>query len=139
MILILEARFYDDLADMALNAAKKTLEDEGEAYEVVTVPGALEIPAALSLAVKSGRYNAYVLLGAVIRGETTHYDVVCDNAMRGIYRLVLDHDLALGNGIQTCESKDQVLQRFDPAQKDKAGGAARAALHMLRLKRDLAE
>ena len=123
---------------MALASAKAALDEAGEDYDVITVPGALEIPAALAFAVESGQYDGYVLLGTVIRGETTHYEVVCENAMQGIYRLVLDHHLALGNGIQTCETREQVVARFDPQQKDKAGGAARAALTMIALRQELA-
>lgn len=134
---IIEARFYDDLADMALEGAIATLESAGIGHEVITVPGCLEIPAALSFAVQSGRYDGYILLGTVIRGETTHYDVVIDNCMTGVYELILRHDLALGNGIQTCENRAQVEARFDPQRKNKAGGAAQAALQMLELKRKL--
>lgn len=137
MFAIIEARFYEDLSDMAQQGARAVLDDAGIAYEVLTVPGALEIPAALSFAVKSGKYEAFILLGTVIRGETTHYEVVCDNSMRGIYDLVLKHNLAVGNGIQTCETRAQVVARFDPQQKDKAGGAAQAAITMLEMKNRL--
>lgn len=135
-VLILEARFYNDLADMALEGAREAIESNNLTHEVYTVPGCLEIPAALSFAAKSGRYSAYVVLGAVIRGETTHYDVVCNECMRGIYDLVIKHDLALGNGIQTVENKAQAIARFDKKQKNKAGAAVEAALRMVTLKHD---
>ena len=135
-ILIIESRFYDDISDKLLEGAKLALRQGGAAYDIVTVPGALEIPAALKFAVDSGKnYDAYVVLGCVIRGETSHYDIVCNESARGVYDLVLKHGLALGNGIITVENDEQAIARADPVQLNKGGGAATAALRMLDLRR----
>lgn len=133
-ILIIEARYYNHINDMLLQGAKGALAAAGMLHDVITVPGALEIPAALKFAVGKGDYAAYVVLGCIIRGETTHYDVVQNESARGIYQLVLDHDLALGNAILTVENEDQALARADVSRMNKGGGAAEAALHMLNLK-----
>ena len=133
-VLIIEARYYDHINNLLLQGAVDALDQSGTPYDVVTVPGALEISAALNFAVKGGAYDAYVLLGCIIRGETTHYDVVQNESSRGVYKLVLKHDLALGNAILTVENEAQALVRADPAQKDKGGEAAKAALAMLELK-----
>lgn len=132
-VLIIEARYYAEINDMLLNGAKAALDEAGAEYEVLTVPGALEIPAALKWT--QDRYDAFVVLGCVIRGETTHYDIVCNESARGVYDLVLSYDLAVGNGILTVENDDQALARADIKRKNKGGEAARAALNMLALKR----
>ena len=132
-ILIVEARFYAHLNDMLIDGVRSALEAEGHSHEVVTVPGALEVPAAISLAADSGRYNAYVALGVVIRGETYHFEVVSNESARGIMALTLD-GLAIGNGILTVENEEQALARADKTRKDKGGEAAKAALAMLALK-----
>ncbi len=131
-ILIVEARFYDALNDMLLDGARAALDTAGHSHETVTVPGALEIPGAIALAQDSDRYDAYVAIGVVIRGETWHFEIVAGESARGIMALTLD-GLAIGNGILTVENDDQALVRADPAQKDKGGGAAKAALAMLDL------
>lgn len=134
-ILIIGANFYGDVATSLRQGAEGALKDQGHDYDIETVPGALEIPAALNFYVSGNKgYDAYIVLGCVIRGETSHYDIVCDESARGVYDLVLKHDLALGNGILTVENKEQALERADPDRKNKGGDAAKAALHMLALK-----
>ena len=134
-VLIIEARYYSEINDMLLGGARAELEKSGAKYDVLTVPGALEIPAALKFVHESKPYDAYVVLGCVIRGETSHYDIVCNESARGVYNLVMEHGLALGNGILTVEDDDQALARADKARKNKGGEAAKAALHMLDLRR----
>lgn len=134
-VLIIEARYYNHLNDMLLAGAQDALKIAGVSHDVWTVPGALEIPAALKFAVNKGGYDAFVVLGVIIRGETTHYDVVQNESARGIYQLVLDHDLALGNAILTVENEAQAIARADMNDLNKGGFAAEAALAMLKLKR----
>lgn len=140
-ILIVEARFYDDLLDAMLDGAKRALQKAGASFEIVTVPGALEIPGAIKFAhlgaAKAGgrKYDGYVAIGCVIRGETTHYDTVCQESARGLMDLAIQHDLAIGNGIITVENEEQAWARAKPDQLDKGGGAAIACLTMVGLKR----
>lgn len=136
-VLILEARFYEDINDMMINGATDALTKVGATFEKITVPGALEIPTALQYAAqrKNGRaFDAYVVLGCVIRGETTHYEIVSIESARGIMDVSLKHNLAVGNGILTVENVDQALDRADKSRQNKGGGAAIAALSMLALK-----
>ena len=130
--LIVEARFYDHLNDMLVTGAVSAIEAAGYDVELVTVPGALEVPAAIAMAAESGRYDAFVALGVVIRGETYHFEIVSNESARGIMALTMD-GLAIGNGILTTENEEQAIRRADPAQLDKGGGAARAALAMMDL------
>jgi len=132
-ILIVEARFYDHLNDMLLAGARRAIEEAGHAHETLTVPGALEIPGALALAAETGRYDAYVAIGVVIRGETYHFEIVSNESARGIMALTMD-GIAIGNGILTTENEAQAIYRADPDQADKGGGAAKAALAMLDLR-----
>jgi 6,7-dimethyl-8-ribityllumazine synthase len=132
-LLIVEARFYDDFADELLRGAGEALKTAGATYDVVTVPGALEIPGAISLAVETGRYDGYVALGTVVRGETYHFEVVSNESARGIMALTLD-GLAIGNGILTCENDDQAWVRARVSEKNKGGDAATAALAMMALR-----
>jgi 6,7-dimethyl-8-ribityllumazine synthase len=132
-ILIVEARFYAHLNDLLLAGARAAIEAEGHEHETVTVPGALEIPGAVALAAESSRYDGFVALGVVVRGETYHFEIVAGESARGLMALTLD-GLAIGNGILTVEDEAQALVRADPAQKDKGGEAARAALAMLALR-----
>jgi len=132
-VLIVEARFYEHLNDLLIAGACAAIEDAGHAHETLTVPGALEIPAAIALASESGRYEAYVAIGVVIRGETYHFEIVAGESARGIMALTID-GVAIGNGILTVENEAQALVRADPAQKDKGGEAAKAALALLALK-----
>jgi 6,7-dimethyl-8-ribityllumazine synthase len=131
--LIVEARFYDHLNDMLIEGAQAVLEDAGHKADVITVPGALEIPGAIGIAAESGRYDGYVAIGVVIRGETYHFEIVAGESARGLMALSMD-GLAIGNGILTVENEAQALVRADPAQKDKGGEAAKAAIAMLELK-----
>jgi len=132
-VLIVEARFYAHLNDMLLAGARAAIEAAGDSHETITVPGALEIPAAVAMAAETGRYDAFVALGVVIRGETYHFEVVSNESARAIMALSLD-SLPIGNGILTVENEAQAIARADPAQLDKGGGAAQAALAMLDLK-----
>ena len=141
-ILIVEARFYDDLADALLEGAKETLKARGADFDVITVPGALEIPPAIAMAEEAGRfptaprYDGYVALGTVIRGETYHFEIVSNESARGIMALTMD-GLAIGNGILTTENEAQAIARADPGQLDKGGGAAQAAIAMMDLRAQL--
>lgn len=131
-ILIVEARFYAHLNDMLVAGARAALEAQGHKVEVLTVPGALEIPGAIALAAESDRYDAFVAIGVVIRGETYHFEIVAGESARAIMALTMD-GIAIGNGILTVENEAQALVRADPAQKDKGGEAAKAALALLAL------
>ena len=132
-ILIVEARFYEHLNDLLLAGARAAIEAAGHSHETITVPGALEIPGAVALAEESGRYDAYVAIGVVIRGETYHFEIVAGESARGLMALSID-GLAIGNGILTTENEAQALTRARPDEKDKGGEAAKAALAMLALK-----
>ena len=130
--LIVEARFYDHLNDMLVAGARAALEAEGHAVDVITVPGALEIPGAIVLADQSGQYDGYVAIGVVIRGETYHFEIVAGESARAVMALTMD-GIAIGNGILTVENEAQALVRADPAQKDKGGEAAKATLALMAL------
>lgn len=140
-ILIIEARFYEDIADELIAGAIAALEAAGIEYDRISVPGVLEIPAALSMALMGGeldggiRYDGFVTLGCVIRGETTHYDIVAGESARALMDLAVVEGLALGNGIQTVENSDQAWARAKRSDKNKGGGAAAAAIAMIRLRR----
>ena len=135
--LIIEARFYDKIADAQVTGAVAALEAVGASYERVSVPGALEIPAAIAIAsIGSRHFDGYVALGCVIRGETSHYETVCNESARGLMDLSLSNGLAIGNGILTVENEDQAWVRADAARKDKGGAAARAALAMAALNKE---
>ena len=133
-ILILEARFYGELCDELCRGAIAAIERAGATWERMAVPGALEIPGAIALAHETGLYHGYVALGCVLRGETTHYDVVSNESARGIMDLTLE-GLCIGNGILTCENEAQAWARATVADMDKGGGAADAALSMIRFSR----
>ncbi|WP_294216846.1 6,7-dimethyl-8-ribityllumazine synthase [uncultured Sphingomonas sp.] len=135
-ILIVEARFYDHLNDMLLAGARAAIEAAGHTHETVTVPGALEVPGAIALASDTNRYDAFVALGVVIRGETYHFEIVSNESARGIMALTMD-GLAIGNGILTTENEAQAIVRADPGQLDKGGGAAQAAIAMMDLRAQL--
>lgn len=138
-ILIIEARFYDDIADELFRGAEKALLDAGASFDRVTVPGVLEIPAALAMALKGRKktYDGFLALGCVIRGETTHYDIVANESARALMDLSVKHELAFGNGIQTVENDAQAWARAKVDEKNKGGAAARAALAMVALKREM--
>ncbi len=136
-LLIVEARFYDHLNDLLLAGARAAIEDAGHVHETITVPGALEVPGAIALAAESGRYDSYVALGVVIRGETYHFEIVAGESARGIMALTMD-GLAIGNGILTVENEAQALTRAKPTEKNKGGESAKAALAMMALKAQFA-
>lgn len=131
-ILIVEARFYAHLNDMLIAGARAAIESAGHEADVLTVPGALEIPGAIALAVESGQYDGFVAIGVVIRGETYHFEIVAGESARAIMALTMD-GIAIGNGILTTEDENQAVVRADPDQKDKGGEAAKAALTLLDL------
>ncbi|MFM6951306.1 MAG: 6,7-dimethyl-8-ribityllumazine synthase [Novosphingobium sp.] len=131
--LIVEARFYDHLNDQLIAGAKAALKAAGHQADVITVPGALEIPGAIVLADQAQLYDGYVAIGVVIRGETYHFEIVAGESARGIMALTMD-GMAIGNGILTVENEAQALVRADPAQKDKGGEAAKAAIALLELR-----
>ncbi|HTG37220.1 6,7-dimethyl-8-ribityllumazine synthase [Sphingomonas sp.] len=132
-LLIVEARFYDHLNDMLVAGARAAIKAAGHTSDTVTVPGALEIPAAIALADPSGLYDGYVAIGVVIRGETYHFEIVAGESARGIMAMTMD-GMAIGNGILTVENEEQALVRADPEQKDKGGEAAKAALALMALR-----
>ena len=132
-ILLAEARFYPHLSDMLLDGARSAIEAAGHKHETISVPGALELPAAISLTAKSGRYCAFVALGVVIRGETYHFEIVAEESARALMELTLQ-GFAIGNGILTVENEQQAIERADPKQADKGGHAARAALALYELR-----
>src|SRR6476659_8190990 len=132
-ILLVEARFYPHLNDMLLDGARKAIEAAGHKHETLTVPGALELPGAIALAARSGRFCAFVALGVVIRGETYHFEIVAEESARALMELTIQ-GFEIGNGILTVENEEQANVRADRKQVDKGGHAARAALalHVLR-------
>jgi len=140
-VLIVEARFYEELADQLLAGARAALEEAGAEVTVVTVPGALEIPAAVGFAHEAGhrsigvRYDGYVALGCVIRGETHHFDIVANESARALMDMSVNYRLALGNGVMTVETEAQAEARADPAALDKGGDAARACLAMIAIRK----
>lgn len=141
-LLIIEARFYDDLADALLDGAKSALDEAGATYDVVTVPGALEIPGVVAFALDGAGngaidYDGFVALGTVIRGETHHFDIVANESSRKLMDLAVDESLAIGNGILTTENEAQAWARARRDEGDKGGFAARAALTMIALRRKL--
>ena len=141
-LLIIEARFYDDLADALLDGAKAALDEAGAKYDVVTVPGALEIPAVICFALDAGEgdgthYDGYVALGTVIRGETHHFDIVANESARALMDLSVQESICIGNGILTTENDEQAWTRARRTEGDKGGFAARAALTMIAVKKRL--
>ena len=128
--LIVEARFYAELNDKLIEGARTALTEAGHQVDVLTVPGALEIPGAIALAAESGQYDGFVAIGVVIRGETYHFEIVAGESARAIMALTMD-GIAIGNGIITVENEIQAQVRADPAQKNKGGEAARAAIALL--------
>ena len=133
-ILIVEGRFYSDLSDALLEGATSALDAFGAKYDVVSVPGALEIPAVVAMADKHGRYDGYVALGVVIRGETYHFEIVSNESARGLMDLATTRNLAIGNGILTVETEEQAWARARSSEGDKGGDAARACLDVITLR-----
>jgi 6,7-dimethyl-8-ribityllumazine synthase len=133
-LLIVQADFYKDIASMLLEGSKNEIKKNNHQYDVITVPGAFEIPATISFASQSNQYDGFIALGCVIRGETSHYDYVCLESARGLNDLAINKNLAIGYGILTVENKDQALLRADPMQGNKGGFVANACLEMLKIK-----
>ena len=141
-ILIVEARFYDDIADALLAGASKVLRDAGAEFDCVTVPGSLEIPTAIAIGLEAAKrrrrsYDGVVALGCVIRGDTIHFDIVAHQSARGLMDLSVARQLPIGNGIITVDTEAQAWVRARPEEQDKGGDAARAALAMVGLKRQI--
>jgi 6,7-dimethyl-8-ribityllumazine synthase len=141
-LLIVEARFYDDMSDALLDGAKAALDEAGATYDIATVPGALEIPPAISMALDAAdeegmQYDGFVALGMVIRGETYHFDIVANESSRALMDLSVSESLPIGNGILTVENEEQAWARARRSEMDKGGFAARAALTMIALKKKL--
>jgi 6,7-dimethyl-8-ribityllumazine synthase len=132
-LLIVLADFYADISAMQLAGASDYLNERKIAFDVVTVPGALEIPPAIAFAAQAVIYDGYIALGCVIRGETTHYDTVCNDSSRGLMELGIQHYLPIGNGILTVENREQALVRADKTQKNKGAGAAEACVRLVEL------
>ncbi|MCF8708863.1 6,7-dimethyl-8-ribityllumazine synthase [Rhizorhapis sp. SPR117] len=130
--LIVEARFYDHLNDMLIEGAQAALHEAGHKSDVLTVPGALEIPGAIAIAAESGRYDGFIAIGVVIRGETYHFEIVSNESARGLMALSMD-GIAIGNGILTVENEAQALARARMSEKDKGGEAAKAAIAMFEI------
>ena len=142
-ILVVEARFYDEIGAMLMDGARRALETAGASFDVVAVPGALEIPIAATIALDAASaaghpYDGIVALGCVIRGETYHFEIVAGESSRALIDLGVQRGLPLGNGILTVENEGQALVRADPGQGDKGGDAARAAIALAALKRKVA-
>jgi 6,7-dimethyl-8-ribityllumazine synthase len=133
-ILIVQADFYKKISALLLEGAIKKITDAGKEYEIITVPGAFEIPAVISFAKNSKKYDGFVALGCVIRGETTHYDYVCLESARGLNELAIKENLAIGYGIITVENEAQAIERADIKKKDKGGFAANTCLEMIKLR-----
>ena len=137
IFLLAEARFYPHLNDMLLEGARRAIEAAGHKHETLIVPGALELPGAIALAARSGRFCAFVALGVVIRGETYHFELVSNESARGLMDLMVQ-GYAIGNGILTVENEEQAIVRADPRRGDKGGHAARAALALYDLREQYA-
>jgi 6,7-dimethyl-8-ribityllumazine synthase len=141
-VLVVEARFYDDIANALLDGARRVLDEAGTAVDVITVPGSLEIAPAIAIACDAAKrakkpYDAAVALGCVIRGETLHYEIVSIESARAILDLSVTLQFPIGNGILTVEDDAQAWVRARPSEEDKGGGAAKAALALLRIKRSV--
>ncbi|MCE2927849.1 MAG: 6,7-dimethyl-8-ribityllumazine synthase [Rickettsiales bacterium] len=134
-ILIINSRFYPEISEELSKGAVAVLKKAGASYDEIEVPGAFEVPAAIAMAEKSGKYDGYVALGCVIRGETTHYDYVCGESARGLMELAIEKKLAIGYGILTVENEEQAEIRADIREGNKGGSAAHTCLTMLTLKK----
>ena len=136
-VLILEARFYEDIADQLVAGASGALDAAGVSHERISVPGAFELPAALAMAIASGRYDGFVALGCVIRGETSHYEHVCGECARGLATLAETHRVPLGFGVITAENRAQAWERAATDRKNKGADAAQACLAMMTIRASL--
>jgi len=133
-VLVVVARFYDDLADALVAGARAALEAAGAEIEIVEVPGAFEVPGAIAFAHRSGRFDGFVALGCVIRGETSHYDLICRESARGLGELAVHHGAALGYGILTTDTREQARVRAAVDGGNKGGDAAHACLRMIEIR-----
>jgi 6,7-dimethyl-8-ribityllumazine synthase len=136
-VLIISANFYTEISKMLMLGAKEVLENNTLSYESVEVPGALEIPAAISMGIASGKYKGFLALGCVIRGQTSHYDEVCRESAHGLNYLAMEHKAAIGNGIITVENQDQALERASLDRRNKGGAAAQATVRMIQLREQM--
>lgn len=137
-LLIVDAQFYADIGDELLKGAFMALEEAGTTFDHISVPGVLEIPAAIAMAIKSNKnYDGYVALGCVIRGETSHYDIVAIESARAIMNMSVNEQIAVGNGILTVENRDQAWARAKVSDKNKGAGAAKAALAMIEIRKQM--
>lgn len=136
-ILIIEARFYENIADNLKQAALAEITNAGFTHEIIAVPGCFEIPAVMAMAIANGKFDGYVALGCVIRGQTTHYDYVCSESARGINDLAIKHRVAVGYGIITAENREQANHRADINGKNVGGRAAKACIEILQIKNKL--
>lgn len=137
-LLVIDAPYYTKISESLMKGVRIVLEKASATHDYVTVPGVLEIPAAVSIAVASSKnYDGYIVIGCVIRGETTHYEIVSNESARAIMDLSVNHNLAIGNGIQTVENEAQAWARAKVSEKNKGGGAAQAALDMIDLRKSL--
>ena len=136
-ILILDARFYEDIADQLVAGAVAALDEAGASHERISVPGAFELPAALAMAIPTGRYDGFVALGCVIRGETSHYEHVCGECARGLAMLAERHGIALGFGVVTAETREQAWERAAVKRRNKGAAAAGACLAMMAVRATL--
>ncbi|MDJ0612172.1 MAG: 6,7-dimethyl-8-ribityllumazine synthase [Rhizobiaceae bacterium] len=136
-LLIIDAPYYSEISASLMDGVKEILDHAGATFDYVAVPGVLEIPAAVAMAEASEKnYDGYIVIGCVIRGETTHYDIVANESARALMDLTVEKNLALGNGIQTVENEAQAWARAKKSEKNKGGGAAQAALAMISLKQE---
>jgi 6,7-dimethyl-8-ribityllumazine synthase len=140
-VLLIEAPYYTHIAALLREGAERTLAGVGATFEAIEVPGAFEIPGAIGMAAKAGKFDGFVALGCVIRGETSHYDHICESTADALQRLAIDHGLPIGYGILTCENEAQALVRATPGGngRDKGGEAVNACLAMVAVKRRFAE
>ncbi|MDE1900377.1 MAG: 6,7-dimethyl-8-ribityllumazine synthase [Alphaproteobacteria bacterium] len=143
-VAIIEARYYGDIADLQLRGVTDVLARAGATHEIIAVPGALEIPAAIGFLIKAmdfdpvrRRPDGYIALGCVLKGGTMHDEIVAMESARGLQELALAHNIAIGNGILTCNTREQAIERADPAKLNRGGEAAEAALRMIELKHQL--
>jgi 6,7-dimethyl-8-ribityllumazine synthase len=134
-ILIISANFYQDISKMLIKGAIEELQHNDIDYELIEISGSLEIPAIISMAKKSNQFDGFIALGVIIRGNTDHYDYVCNEVMRGINDLAMNQNLAIGNSVLTCDNKDQAIVRADIKQKNKGGFAAKVCLEMIKIKK----
>lgn len=133
-IMIVTSPYYTDIAAHLLAGTQGALDSNGATYDVFEAAGALEIPLTVKLGIESGKFDGYVALGCVIRGETSHYDIVCNESARGLSGLSLEFKAPIGNAILTCDTMDQAIVRADPAQKNKGADAVKAVMMLLDIK-----